>query len=58
MPALDDFRHDREAGAITATAHRRAVGPAAVVTDIYFVDAQGRRVADLIGVHNHALASA
>ncbi len=59
--AIDRVRHfamPPAAGAITATAHRRAVGPAAVVTDIYFVDAQGRRVADLIGVHNHALASA
>ena len=45
-------------GPITATALRRQVGATAVTTDIYFVDAHGRRVADLLGVHNHALTQA
>ena len=45
-------------GPITASAHRRAIASAAVTTDIYFVDANGQRFAELIGVHNHALAQA
>ena len=46
------------AGPITVSAHRRTVSSAAVTTDIYFVDGNGHRFAELIGVHNHALAQA
>ena len=43
-------------GPILVSAHRRAVSRNATTTDIYFVDDQGRRVAELLGVQNHALA--
>jgi acyl carrier protein len=45
-------------GPITATARGRQVAASAVTTDIDLVDASGRRFAELIGVHNHALARA
>ncbi|HEX5757395.1 MAG TPA: SDR family oxidoreductase, partial [Arenimonas sp.] len=43
-------------GLISATAFRRKLGPSALTTDIVFTDASGRCVAELLGVHNHALA--
>jgi acyl transferase domain-containing protein len=42
-------------GPITVSAYRRAVGAAATTTDILFNDARGQRLAELIGVQNHAL---
>jgi NAD(P)-dependent dehydrogenase (short-subunit alcohol dehydrogenase family) len=45
-------------GAITASAYRRAVSSNATTTDIYFVDEHGQRLAELIGVQNHALVQA
>jgi len=46
------------AGPITASAHSRAVSASATTTDIYFVDGNGQRFAELLGVQNHALAAA
>jgi len=46
------------AGLLNATAYRRTLGPSSVTTDIVFTDDCGRRVAELLGVHNHALAQA
>ena len=46
------------AGPIIATAYPRALSKAASTTDIYFVDGNGRRIAELLGVQNHALAVA
>ena len=43
---------------ITVSAHRRQVSRAVVTTDIYVVDARGQRLAELIGVHNHAMMQA
>ena len=43
-------------GLLSATAYRRKLGPSAVTTDIVFTDAKGQRVAELLGVHNHALS--
>jgi hypothetical protein len=45
-------------GLLNATAVRRAQGPSSVTTDIVFTDDGGRCVAELVGVHNHALAAA
>lgn len=45
-------------GLLNATAYRRTLGPSSVTTDIVFTDDCGRRVAELLGVHNHALAQA
>jgi hypothetical protein len=45
-------------GLLNATAYRRALGPSSLTTDIVFTDDRGQRVAELLGVHNHALASA
>jgi acyl transferase domain-containing protein len=42
-------------GLLNATAFRRKLGPSSVTTDIVFTDDSGRRVAELLGVHNHAL---
>jgi acyl transferase domain-containing protein len=42
-------------GPITVAAYRRQVGATATTTDILFSDARGQRVAELIGVQNHAL---
>jgi hypothetical protein len=46
------------AGPIIATAYSRALSKAASTTDIYFVDGNGQRIAELLGVQNHALAVA
>lgn len=59
--AIDSVRNYPTAasnGPITVSAHRRSVSRSAVTTDIYFVDGNGQRFAELIGVHNHALAQA
>jgi hypothetical protein len=45
-------------GLLNATAYRRTLGPSSMTTDIVFTDDCGRRVAELLGVHNHALAQA
>jgi hypothetical protein len=45
-------------GLINATAYRRTLGNASMTTDIVFTDDRGQRVAELLGVHNHALAAA
>ena len=45
------------AGPIIATAYPRALSKAASTTDIYFVDGNGRRIAELLGVQNHALVA-
>ena len=45
------------AGPIVATAYPRALSKAASTTDIYFVDGNGRRIAELLGVQNHALVA-
>ena len=42
-------------GPISAVAYSRRVGPAATTTDILYTDASGRRLAEMIGVQNHAL---
>jgi hypothetical protein len=42
-------------GLLNATAFRRKLGPSSVTTDIVFTNDSGRRVAELLGVHNHAL---
>ena len=42
-------------GLLNATAFRRKLGPTSVTTDIVFTNDSGRRVAELLGVHNHAL---
>jgi NAD(P)-dependent dehydrogenase (short-subunit alcohol dehydrogenase family)/acyl carrier protein len=52
------FATDACNGPITATAYRRNVGKSATTTDIHFVDANGQHFAELLGVHNHALAQA
>ncbi len=44
-------------GFLSATAYRRALSTHAMTTDIVFKDAQGQRVAELLGVHNHALGA-
>jgi NAD(P)-dependent dehydrogenase (short-subunit alcohol dehydrogenase family) len=46
------------AGLLNATAYRRALGPSSLTTDIVFTDDRGQCVAELLGVHNHALARA
>jgi NAD(P)-dependent dehydrogenase (short-subunit alcohol dehydrogenase family)/acyl carrier protein len=46
------------AGVLNATAFRRELGPSSVTTDIVFTNDSGRRVAELLGVHNHALSRA
>jgi hypothetical protein len=46
------------AGLLNATAYRRKSGPSSLTTDIVFTDVGGQCVAELIGVHNHALAQA
>jgi hypothetical protein len=46
------------AGLLNATAFRRELGPSSVTTDIVFTNDSGRRVAELLGVHNHALSRA
>ncbi len=59
--AIDSLRRYGPAacpGPITATAYRRAVSAAATTTDIVFTDAGGRRFAECLGVHNHALTAA
>ncbi len=56
IDSVQRYASAASAGPITASAYRRAVGPSAVTTDIYFVDGNGQRFAALIGVHNHALA--
>ena len=43
-------------GLLSATAYRRKLGPTAMTTDIVFTDSNGQCVAELLGVHNHALA--
>ncbi|MEO8000688.1 MAG: SDR family oxidoreductase, partial [Arenimonas sp.] len=43
-------------GMLNATAFRRKLGNSAMTTDILFTDDSGRRVAELLGVHNHSLA--
>ena len=45
-------------GLLNATAFRRELGPSSVTTDIVFTNDSGRRVAELLGVHNHALSRA
>jgi hypothetical protein len=45
-------------GLLNATAYRRTLGPSSMTTDIVFTDERGRCVAELLGVHNHALAAA
>jgi hypothetical protein len=40
---------------IRASAYRRKVSSAAVTTDIVLTDEQGQRLAELRGVHTHAL---
>ncbi|MGQ0798955.1 MAG: SDR family oxidoreductase [Pseudomarimonas sp.] len=42
-------------GLLSATAYRRALSTHAMTTDIVFTDARGQRVAEMIGVHNHAV---
>jgi acyl transferase domain-containing protein len=42
-------------GQIRASAYRRTVSSAAVTTDIVLTDESGHRLAELRGVHNHAL---
>ena len=44
-------------GLLNATAFRRALGPSSMTTDIVFTNGAGRRVAELLGVHNHALGT-
>jgi NAD(P)-dependent dehydrogenase (short-subunit alcohol dehydrogenase family) len=46
------------AGLLNATAYRRTLGPSSMTTDIVFTDDSGQCVAELLGVHNHALAQA
>lgn len=46
------------AGLLNATAYRRQHGPSSFTTDIVFTDDGGQCVAELLGVHNHALAQA
>ncbi len=43
-------------GLLSATAYRRTLGATALTTDILFTNSKGQRVAELIGVSNHALA--
>ncbi len=45
------------AGPIVATAYPRSLSKAASTTDIYFVDGNGQRIAELLGVQNHALVA-
>ena len=45
-------------GLLNATVYRRALGLSSFTTDIVFTDDCGKRVAELLGVHNHALAQA
>ncbi|MGH8030525.1 MAG: SDR family oxidoreductase, partial [Arenimonas sp.] len=45
-------------GLLNATAYRRKLGPSSITTDIVFTDDGGQCVAELLGVHNHALAQA
>jgi hypothetical protein len=45
-------------GLLSATAYRRKLGPSSMTTDIVFTDDGGQCVAELLGVHNHALAQA
>jgi hypothetical protein len=45
-------------GLLSATAYRRKLGPSSMTTDIVFTDDGGHCVAELLGVHNHALARA
>jgi len=57
--AIGELRRYAEtptAGPLRATAYRRKHGTNDMMTDIVFVDAQGRRFAELIGVHNIALS--
>ena len=57
--AIASVRHyptTAHVGPITATAYPRALSKAASTTDIYFVN--GQRIAELLGVQNHALAVA
>ncbi|MFO1496276.1 MAG: SDR family NAD(P)-dependent oxidoreductase [Lysobacterales bacterium] len=44
-------------GRLRATAYARRVGSHAVTTDIILTDLAGRRLADLIGVQNHAVSA-
>jgi hypothetical protein len=45
-------------GLLNATAYRRTLGPSSMTTDILFTDDCGQLVAELLGVHNHALTQA
>ena len=45
-------------GMLNATAYRRTLGASSMTTDIVFTDDGGKCVAELLGVHNHALTQA
>jgi len=56
--AVDEIRcfgRAPSAGLIRAAAYKRSLGGSAFTTDILFTDAQGQRLTELRGVHNHAL---
>ena len=55
---LRNFATVPVSGPISATAYRRHVGDSAVTTDIVLADSQGQRLAELLGVQNHALPQA
>jgi hypothetical protein len=55
---LRTFGNAPAPGLLNATAYRRTLGPASMTTDIVFTDDRGECVAELLGVHNHALAQA
>jgi hypothetical protein len=56
--AIDELRYYSalpSTGQIQASAYRRRVSSMAVTTDIVLTDEQGQRLAELRGVHCHAL---
>jgi acyl transferase domain-containing protein/acyl carrier protein len=55
---LRSFGSGPGTGLLNATAYRRSLGPSSMTTDIVFTDDGGRCVAELVGVHNHALVRA
>jgi len=58
IDAIHTFGPAPSAGLLNATAYRRTLGPSSMTTDIVFTDDRGECVAELLGVHNHALAQA